>query len=262
MAELIGESNAPYVPGVTAINSDQSDHAGFGLHAKSRGAAVVGESTTWMGVYGHTESTWGGHGVNGIAKGGGCGVAGEADMGIGVYASTSTGNTALHAEHKGGGHAGYFIGHVSVTNNLLVGGDVQLQGADLAEQFQVMEGEDIDAGSVVVLADHASLRLSSQAYDRHVVGVVSGAGNYRPGIVLDRQDAPGRRPIALTGKVWCKVDADSSPIEFGQMLTTSPTPGHAMGVTDMTRAFGAVIGKALAGLGSGRGLIPVLVTLQ
>jgi hypothetical protein len=262
MPELVGESNAPLVPGVTAINTDQSDQAGVGLHAKSRGAGVVGESTTWMGVFGFTESTTGGHGVMGRAVGGGVGAVGEATSGIGVFAQTDTGNTALHAEHKGGGHAGFFIGHVSVTKDLLVGGDVKLQGADVAEQFQMMDGEEIEAGCVVVLAGHDSLRLSSKPYDRCVAGVVSGAGNHRPGIVLDRQAAPGRCPVALSGKVWCKVDADSSPVEFGQMLTTSPTPGHAMGATDPARAFGAVIGKALASLASGRGLVPVLVALQ
>jgi len=46
------------------------------------------------------------------------------------------------------------------------------------------------------------------------------------------------------------------------MLTTSPTPGHAMLATDPTRSFGAVIGKALGSLSSGRGLVPVLVALH
>jgi hypothetical protein len=46
------------------------------------------------------------------------------------------------------------------------------------------------------------------------------------------------------------------------MLTTSPTPGHAMKVDDPLRAFGAVIGKALRPLSTGRGLIPILIALQ
>jgi hypothetical protein len=35
-----------------------------------------------------------------------------------------------------------------------------------------------------------------------------------------------------------------------------------MKANDPMRAFGAVIGKALRGLQSGRGLIPILVSLQ
>jgi hypothetical protein len=46
------------------------------------------------------------------------------------------------------------------------------------------------------------------------------------------------------------------------MLTTSPRSGFAMKASDPARAFGAVIGKALAGLERGSGLLPMLVTLQ
>jgi hypothetical protein len=64
------------------------------------------------------------------------------------------------------------------------------------------------------------------------------------------------------GKVACKVDADHGAIAAGDLLTSSPTPGHAMRVADRQAAFGAVIGKALRPLAAGRGMIPVLVTLQ
>ena len=71
-----------------------------------------------------------------------------------------------------------------------------------------------------------------------------------------------RMPLALVGKVYCKVDAGHGAIEIGDLLTTSPTPGHAMKAADPMRAFGAVIGKALRPLASGTGLIPILVALQ
>ena len=64
------------------------------------------------------------------------------------------------------------------------------------------------------------------------------------------------------GKVYCKVDAEYAAIEVGDLLTTSPTPGHAMKATDPAKAFGTVIGKALRSLDAGTGLIPILVTLQ
>jgi hypothetical protein len=62
--------------------------------------------------------------------------------------------------------------------------------------------------------------------------------------------------------VYCKVDAGYGAIEAGDLLTTSPTSGHAMRTSDPARAFGAVIGKALQPLSDGVGLIPVLVALQ
>jgi hypothetical protein len=69
-------------------------------------------------------------------------------------------------------------------------------------------------------------------------------------------------PLALLGKVFCKVDAQYSPIEVGDLLTTSPTIGHAMKADDPLKAFGSVIGKALRPLQAGRGMIPILVALQ
>ena len=64
------------------------------------------------------------------------------------------------------------------------------------------------------------------------------------------------------GKVNCKVDAQYAAIEAGDLLTTSPSPGHAMKATDPAQAFGTVIGKALKPLKEGTGLIPILISLQ
>jgi hypothetical protein len=99
---------------------------------------------------------------------------------------------------------------------------------------------------VVVIGQNGALRQSHDAYDTKVAGVVAGAGTYRPGIVLDRQDVSTRRlSISLVGKVFCKVDSRYAPIAVGDLLTSSPTPGHAMKAADPNRAFGAIIGKAL-----------------
>jgi hypothetical protein len=109
---------------------------------------------------------------------------------------------------------------------------------------------------------------SCQSYDKKVVGVISGAGGYKPGIVLDKSqqhtegNAMIRMPVALMGKVYCKVDATVTPIEVGDLLTTSSIEGHAMKSSDPIKGFGTVIGKALKPLKEGRGLIPILIALQ
>jgi hypothetical protein len=115
----------------------------------------------------------------------------------------------------------------------------------------------------MVIDQFGALRPSAEAYDRRVAGVVAGAGAYRPGLVLDgRPPQPGRAPLSLVGKVFCKVDAHYAPVDVGDLLTTSPTPGHAMKASDPARAFGAVLGKALRALPEGQGLVPVLIALQ
>lgn len=137
-------------------------------------------------------------------------------------------------------------------------GDVILGNADVAEDFDVVAGT--VPGHVVVIGDGGRLEPSRDPYDPRVIGVVSGAGRYAPGIVLDRRDArDGRAPIAMLGKVMCLVDADAAPISAGDLLTTSERPGHAMRVRDRASAVGATIGKALEPLANGQGLLPVLV---
>lgn len=210
-----------------------------------RGASTDGEA----GVTGSNDAT--GYGVMGSSKGQ-AGVAGFHVSGGNAVYGKSTGN------------AGCFDGNVQVNGNITVTGDLYLPGADCAEQFHVGGDNFIEPGTVVVFDGDGALRESGEAYDRKVAGVVAGAGEYRPGIVLDKYagDSATRAAVSLIGKVYCKVDAGYAPIEAGDMLTSSPTQGHAMKAIDHGRAFGAVVGKALRPLDSGRGLIPILITLQ
>lgn len=150
-----------------------------------------------------------------------------------------------------------FVGDIETS------GDIRLTNADCAEEFDICGEEQLEPGTVMVLCDEGKLQPSHTAYDKRVAGVISGAGDYKPGIVLDKQHAEsGRQPIGLMGKVFCKVDAHYGEIEIGDLLTTAPTPGFAMKASDPLKAFGAVIGKALRPLAKGQGLIPILVALQ
>ena len=278
--------------------TSSDDPAVFG---SSAGEGVHGESTsiTFMaGVAGVAANLNGiGPGVLGDSKGDGPGVVGRANNDAGVIGfhgdpalnETTVANDAgkagvFGASQNGAGVLGYsrdvnspavyafgglraialgklraatFVGDVEVD------GDILLPGADCAEHFDVADSDSVEPGSVVVIdPDGGGLRQSCEAYDLKVAGVVSGAGSYRPGVVLDnRPQSAGRLPVSLVGKVFCKVDARYAPIDIGDLLTSSPTPGHAMKATDPTRAFGAIIGKALRPLGTGRDVIPILVAL-
>lgn len=237
---------------------------------------VVGISTKSTGVWGQTDGA--GHGVVGTSKSG-VGVWGVSVAHEGVHAETNSPHTAaiaaynlnpsgtgaaIFAKKEGTeGHAGFFDGNVWVGGVLAVRKDIILENADCAEDFDIADADLIEPGTVMVLGDEGGLQQSHQPYDKRVAGVISGAGDYKPGIVLDKQKSQrNRQPVALLGKVYCKVDAQYSPIEVGDLLTTSATPGHAMKAVDPATAFGAVIGKALRPLKEGHGLIPILVTLQ
>jgi hypothetical protein len=250
MSSVSGTSDGPGVPGVRG--DGKADNDGVVGHGR-RG--VVGESETFQGVFGKSRDN--------------AGVVGESDRLHGVFGICHNPNGGgIFGHNDAGGFAAVFDGRVAITghincdSDLAIAGDVQLLGADVAEQFQVTGDRSPKPGSVMVLSGVDSIAVSSTPYDQRVAGIVSGAGNYRPGIVLDRQSAEGRSPLALSGKVWCLVDAGEGAIGLGDLLTTSATPGHAMRATDRARAFGAVVGKALGSLQSGRGLVPVFIALQ
>ncbi len=141
-------------------------------------------------------------------------------------------------------------------------GDIRLLGADCAEFFEVEDATSVEPGSVLVIGEDGSLCACAREYDKRVAGVVSGAGPTRPAILLDQGASDVGVPVALTGKVHCKADSGGAPIEVGDLLTTSSTAGHAMKARDAGRYLGSILGKALAPLPEGRGLIPILVALH
>jgi hypothetical protein len=284
---VFGEGGRYGVRGTSAsVEGVRGDsQSGEGVHGETNSndhAAVVGianndaqggwfQSNTGEGLRGTTNSN--GHAaVVGIANGLAPAVFALANAnGEAVHGETSSMNVAAIAgfQMNGDSHsaaiygkgitAGHFEGNVEVT------GDITLLGTghDFAEDFDISDADKADAGTVMVLNQEGAVEPSHQAYDKKAAGVISGAGGYRPGIVLGRQQTERKRmPIALMGKVYCKVDAKYSPIGIGDLLTTSETPGHAMKADDPLKAFGAVIGKALHPLKKGQGLIPILIALQ
>jgi hypothetical protein len=235
-----GMCKIQYNAGVHGVHEGDTGWGVFG--EANNGTGVAGKSKSWVGVYGESESQTGGAGVWGK------GVAG-------TFAGKFEGDVEVSGK--------IIHGSAQCKGDIDVGGNLSLVNADCAEQFDVAELTEVEPGTVMVLGEDGSLYPSCDAYDKRVVGVVSGAGSYRPAIVLDQRDTgQERRPIALLGKVYCKVDACFGEVAVGDLLTSSPTAGHAMKASDPQRAFGAVIGKALRPMREGQGLIPILIALQ
>jgi hypothetical protein len=242
------QTGSDYHAAVLAVNTGK----GQGIYAEAKTGHSYGEATVT---------------AKNLADG--PGIFAESTKWNGVHAQTSSDKAAVAAINTGGGPgiwaesktgsrlAGHFEGNVEVT------GDIYLTNADCAEDFEISVAEQIDAGTVMALNDVGQLEPGKIPYDKRVAGVVSGAGDLKPALILGRrQGQKDKLPIALVGRVNCRVDANYGPIEVGDLLTTSPTVGYAMKASDPTRSFGAVIGKALRPLKNGTDLIPILVALQ
>ena len=137
-------------------------------------------------------------------------------------------------------------------------------GADLAEKFFVDDSNGaVEPGMVVVIDEKnpGRLRVSTEAYDKKVAGVISGAKGIVPGVILRQEDsvADGDYPVALAGRVWVKASAENGAIEPGDMLTTAFSHGHAMKAIDYDKARGSIIGKAMSSLDSEFGFVLVLI---
>jgi hypothetical protein len=162
------------------------------------------------------------------------------------------------------GKAAAFTGDIEIGGNVSRSGQIRAAGHDCAEFFELADACGAEPGNVLVAQDDGRLVEGASAYDARVVGVVCGGGNYRPGILLGRGGKDGGRSaaIALVGRTECWVDAGYAPVEIGDLLTTSPTAGHAMKAVDLRRAGGCILGEALRPLRAGRGLVPILVVLR
>jgi hypothetical protein len=192
----------------------------------------------------------------GILGGDDFGVAGMAEKGVGVYAKGGPDDYAVKAD-----------GDVLVKGRVFVqcGGTTTQVGCgfDYAEGFDVSDGNRVAPGTVLVIDPLApgELTVSRRVYDTRVAGIAAGAKGLGSGVRLGvgRFDCD----VALAGRVYCNVDATRAAVKPGDLLTTAAEPGYAMKVTDHTRAQGAILGKAMEGLGKGKkAQILVLVTLQ
>ncbi len=274
-------------------------YGGYFLTNSANGTGVHGfagniATGTSKGVYGESSAN-GGRGVHGKANSG-VGVYAESNStgtnrpalfvtntnvgGIGMFSRTTSSDANAVFVNRGSGDivrgfsgptGGDLVFRVqnngrTVTRSLQITG-----GSDLAEPFDVTTADDADVkpipGMVMVIDESrpGQLTPATSAYDRRVAGVISGANDLAPGMIMTADGnaiVDGAHPVALTGRVWCLCDASTGPIVPGDLLTTSSTAGHAMKVTDHGAAQGAIIGKAMTPLKEGRGLVLLLVSLQ
>jgi hypothetical protein len=212
-------------------------------------------------IYGNFESSNGG-GATFLQDNGTVGVQVEGSEAAGqggqinLYRADGTATISIDADFNGDGRI--------TTQELSITG-----GSDLSEQFDISAaaGANVEPGMLVSIdpKNPGALVLSTGAYDKTVAGIISGAGGVKTGLMMGQKGtkADGMHAVALTGRVYCYVDATEQAIEPGDLLTSSDKAGYAMKATDAGRSHGAVIGKSMTAMAKGeKGLVLVLVNLQ
>jgi hypothetical protein len=267
---LDGVAASPDGNGVLGVNNAASGFApgvtGFTL------------SPAGAGVNGFSNATSGGIGVIGSSPTSGVGIIGQNQVCSGPGSCTKVAGTAgLFVTGAGGTILSGQVGtpdpnlnqqvfRVDDTGKGFFDGGTQTGGADFAESVAIATSANrYGPGDLLVLDTKVDrqLRLATEPYSTLVAGIYST----KPGVLATphKLDAPAsvvEIPLAIVGIVPCKVSAENGPIQRGDLLVTSSTPGYAMKGTDRSRMLGAVVGKAMEPLEKGIGVIQVLVTLQ
>jgi hypothetical protein len=294
------ESTTGYGTYSVANATTGNNYGVYGVSRSSGGTGVMGDALattgTTYGVYGQTAAGNYSAGVYGVASNANAtdtnyGVYGKANgiYGIGVIGSAT--NTAISNGAPIGvlgstisplGVGGQFIssantGNVIVAQNLngnvwrvdtsgneYLKGTVHTGGADFAESIQPAKGATpLEPGDVLVIADTGDrqVQLSNEPYSTRVIGVYAT----KPGLLASRQgleNSGSEVPVAMVGIVPAKASTENGPIRRGDLLVSASIAGHVMRATDRERFTGAIVGKAMQELQSGRGVIEIAVTLQ
>lgn len=270
----------------TGIGTYGQAATGYGVLGTSDGVGVYGAGEA-QGVYGTN---------NGPAEGTGYGGYFESSTGVGVYGSStavpSTTNSLPagvygYSENGAGVYgeagsqfslSGYFSGNVSIDGSLIVSDSIFANDkSGYVLDLALNDGDGaLERGDVVVVSGVADPvigdipvplvhRAQSEAssgvigvVDRRYVADEAGAG----GRMEEGPVAPGQYAGVVTLGAFqaIKVDAAYGAIRPGDLLVSSPTPGHAMHAEDP--GVGTVIGKAMEAVDEGTGVIAVMITMQ
>jgi hypothetical protein len=135
---------------------------------------------------------------------------------------------------KSGTNGSGDIGQTDNRFGTIYGLATSAQYADLAEKYTT--DQEYSPGTVMSFGGTHEITQCVKSHDRKVAGVISTDPAY-----MMNSTAEGQY-LALQGRVPCKV---IGPIEKGELVVTSATPGVAQKLDDAQYQPGCVIGKSL-----------------
>lgn len=277
---------APYAmslrPGAVVRNAA----TGTAVRVESQDVALYGAGENF-GVYGLNESSTNGSGYGGYFESStGVGVFGSStavpsttnSLPAGVYGYSENGAGVYGEAGSNFAWGGYFDGSVRIDGSLVVSDSIFADDkSGYVLDVALNDGGDaLEQGDVVVVTGAAEpvignipvprVRRADSEASSGVIGVVDRryvmdeAGGVRR--MEEGAVAPGQYAGVVTLGAFqaIKVDATYGAVQPGDLLVSSPTPGHAMRAE--SPAVGTVVGKAMEALDEGTGVIAVMITIQ
>ncbi|MBN1499774.1 MAG: discoidin domain-containing protein [Spirochaetes bacterium] len=252
-------SSQPGSIGIAGIADGKQEQStgNYGIFGHSGFIGVRGQSS------GNTSGNEKGCGVLGISRFGAGGVfSSEHNYSLIVDGFGSIENIDESVKLIGDGKALLANGQSEFTGSVEIKG---LKPADdspinAVEMFESDNEEYISPGDILIVSPQGNSKLTrtQKEYDTRVCGIVSS----QPALIFNNTDQEYQKlfPVALSGKVLCKVDARNNPVKPGDLIVTSSTPGCGMkGKIDSFEKIGSVVGKALESLDEGISTIYVFV---
>ena len=133
-----------------------------------------------------------------------------------------------------------------------------INNADIAENYPIVESEEIEAGTIVsaIGGSLPFVTISKQENDKNAIGIVSTSPNQVLGAhTYDYQEDVKTSRVALSGRVPLRIDPNSEPITVGDYITSSGNDGMGK----RANKKGIVVGKALENWDSNSGKNKILV---
>ncbi|OGE42255.1 hypothetical protein A3B45_04485 [Candidatus Daviesbacteria bacterium RIFCSPLOWO2_01_FULL_39_12] len=112
-------------------------------------------------------------------------------------------------------------------------GDVSMGIAN----YLIISAEDKLEDGLIVSTAQQGYSLTKTAYDSAMVGVIA----QNPAVSFSLDDNPDAQPVISTGTVRVRVSTANGPIQKGDLITSSDTPGVGMKATKS----GYVLGSSL-----------------
>ena len=124
------------------------------------------------------------------------------------------------------------------------------------EPGDVLELDPATPGGYRISSGHPCSSLTAGVVSTQPGVVLGSAATNHSSLITHQSQAL----LALTGIIPVKVTNEGGPIQPGDLLVTSSTPGHAMRWAGPGACPCALIGKALEPMTDDRGVILVLLT--